>query len=227
MGLLQVRADDVAAKGGSARYVADADAHLNQSIVFIRTHHTGSTTVTGIFQRFCDELSGVIRDSRESEIRVIRANRVIHAIKIWVSIANDSHESIRANRVANRPCRSGDEHNVTCAPNPPHKFLGGTANHEKLAKYVAKHAGKDKIDIWPWHVYYLREPFEKLMPGALTLSIFRKPEARVVSCLSHDGWSTEEVREAVHQLQTNGETPQCGDLRWAKSCDPNRDSLAI
>ena len=43
-------------------------------------------------------------DSRESEIRAIRANRLIRAIKIGVSIANDSRESIRANRVANRPC---------------------------------------------------------------------------------------------------------------------------
>ena len=57
------------------------------------------------------------RDSRES-IRTIRANRVICAnrkfkwfvriglmrYKIGVSIANASRESIRANRIANRPC---------------------------------------------------------------------------------------------------------------------------
>ena len=43
------------------------------------------------------------QDSRESEIRVIRANRPDGAIKIGVSITNDSGESIRANRVANRP----------------------------------------------------------------------------------------------------------------------------
>ena len=35
---------------------------------------------------------------------MIRANRPIRAIKIGVSVANDSRESIRANRVANRPC---------------------------------------------------------------------------------------------------------------------------
>ena len=34
---------------------------------------------------------------------MIRANRPDGAIKIGVSIANDSRESIRANRVANRP----------------------------------------------------------------------------------------------------------------------------
>ena len=35
---------------------------------------------------------------------MIRANRSIRAMKIGVSIANDSRESIRANRVANRQC---------------------------------------------------------------------------------------------------------------------------
>ena len=35
---------------------------------------------------------------------MIRANRPIRAIKIGASVANDSRESIRANRVANRPC---------------------------------------------------------------------------------------------------------------------------
>ena len=35
---------------------------------------------------------------------VIRANRPAALLKIGVSIANDSRESIHANRVANRPC---------------------------------------------------------------------------------------------------------------------------
>ena len=43
-------------------------------------------------------------DSRESEIRVIQGDSAWHAMKKGVSIANDSRESIRANRVANRPC---------------------------------------------------------------------------------------------------------------------------
>ena len=47
-------------------------------------------------------LSGVI--PRESENRVIRANRPERAIKIGISIANDSRELIRANRIANCPC---------------------------------------------------------------------------------------------------------------------------
>ena len=33
-----------------------------------------------------------------------RANWPFRAIKIGVSVANDSRESIRANRFANRPC---------------------------------------------------------------------------------------------------------------------------
>ena len=37
---------------------------------------------------------------------MIRANRPIRAVKIGVSLANDSRDSIRANRVANRPCHS-------------------------------------------------------------------------------------------------------------------------
>ena len=45
-------------------------------------------------------------DSRESEIRVIRESceSAWRAINIGVSVANDSRESIRANRVANRSC---------------------------------------------------------------------------------------------------------------------------
>ena len=84
-------------------------------------------------------------------------------------------------------------------------------NATALAKYVARHAGKDKIDIWPWHVYYVREPFEKLMPGALTLSIFRDPEARALSSMSHKAWTIKKLRDALHQLQTNGTLPNCGD----------------
>ena len=164
MGLLQVRAADAdaaAAKEGSSGYAADADADSSQPIVFIRTHHTGSTTLTAIFQRFCDE------------------------------------------------------YNVTCAPKPPSRYSGGNVNQSELVKYVAHHAGKDKIDIWPWHVYYVREPFEKLMPGAFTMSIFRDPEARALSSLSHEGWTTGMIRGALKQLKTNGEVPNCGDRqRW-------------
>ena len=52
------------------------------------------------FARFARSDPG---DSRESDIRVIRANRPIRAIKIEVSIANDPRESIRAESCCESP----------------------------------------------------------------------------------------------------------------------------
>ena len=162
MGLLQARAAEVAvAKEGSSGYAADADVGSNKSIVFIRTHHTGSTTLSNIFQRRCDE------------------------------------------------------YNVTCAPEPPYRYTGGNMNRSDLSQYVAHHAGKVKIDIWPWHVYYFRDLFEKLMPGAFTISIFREPKARTLSSFAHEGRSIKDLRRFVSQLRNNGKVPDCGDRqRW-------------
>ena len=149
-GLFQIQAVATAAKVSSAGYSTDADADSNKPLIFVKTHHTGSTTMTSIFQRYCDA------------------------------------------------------HNVTCAPDPPYKFSGKNVDQQDLAKYVADHAGKDKIDVWPWHVFYVRESFEKLMPGALTISIFREPESRLVSALSHSQWTAEKLHQVLHTLETNG-----------------------
>ena len=78
-------------------------------------NHTPSDGPQELFQVISGMLCGAIRANRFARFaRITRFARIgnssdscesaCHAIKIGGSIANDSRESIRANRVANRPC---------------------------------------------------------------------------------------------------------------------------
>ena len=112
-------------------------------VVYIKTHFTGSETLTGILLRYCD--------------------------------------------IYNRKCPCE-------AP--------GLVTINMLQRFVKRHRG-ETLDIWPWHVQYSPEPFHELMPGALTVSLFREPKSRIRSGFSHEAFDAAMIRHKLSHLKSN------------------------
>lgn len=155
---------------------ADEDDDMVDKIVFIKTQSTGSSTLTSILHRFCDD------------------------------------------------------HQRRCFVHPAGTHPGSTANRTRLKGYVEEEEARARrfkqdpiahawrpLDIWPNHAVLEADLFDRLVPGNVKISIFRRPIERVLSSFSHgpelpaNRSRAEEVQDILTALRA-GERPQpwCG-----------------
>lgn len=77
---------------------------------------------------------------------------------------------------------------------------------EKIAAQT--HEESRHFDVWPNHVVYVPHLLEEIVPGGITISVFREPFDRTMSAYAHG--RREQVRDALATMKRNEPVLSCG-----------------